>query len=483
MNVGFLGAGYIADWHAKAIRTVAGARLAAICDRDEGRAEALAARHGNARTYTSLTAMLADGHLDVVHVLLPPNLHAQTAGEIIDAGLHVLLEKPMATRVEDCTELIERARSKQVKIGVGHNFLFAPIYERLRDDLKTGRLGRPDQITITWNKGLDQLHAGPFDLWMLQSAENIVLEVGSHSVAQMIDLAGLAEITAVHVANPIDLPSGKRFFRRWHVQAGHSFPGMTLNFSFAAGFSEHSIHVRGSLGSATADFEGNTYVPHLHTRFGLDYDRYRMTEAEARALSRQARRTFGQVVLSKLKPSGGNPYGESIARSLRSFYSSLAASTDTRLSPELGRDVVRTCIEIGQRAAIGVTGTMRQTDASTGHRCLGQDRSHAGCSARHPRAGRDRLHRSRAGPATGGSGSSASSIGQKSGTTACRSCGWASRRPRRQSREQHGPQAAPWREFGSSITWRSRWPNTGRSTPSTRSRPLVKSRRHASTRR
>ena len=355
LNVGFLGAGYIADWHAKALRTVRGAVLAAVCDRDQGRAQAFVRRSKGTRTFTTLAAMLADGRLDVVHVLLPPDRHAEAASEIIDAGLHVLLEKPLATRSEDCTELIERARSKHVKIGVGHNFLFAPIYERLRDDLKAGRLGRPDEIIITWNKGLDQLQSGPFDLWMLRSAENIMLEVGPHSVAQMIDLTGGAEIAGVHLANPIELPSGKRFYRRWRVEAGDSSLGVTLKFSFAAGYSEHSVHVRGSLGSATADFERNTYILRRHTRFGLDYDCYRSTMAEARELSRQARHTFGQVVLSKLKPSGGNPYGQSIARAIQSFYSSLTTTTDARLAPELGRDVVRTCIDIGQRARTCLT--------------------------------------------------------------------------------------------------------------------------------
>jgi predicted dehydrogenase/nucleoside-diphosphate-sugar epimerase len=355
LNVAFLGAGYIADWHAKALRMVRGVALAAVCDRDPSRARALAARSGVARTYTSLTTMLSDGGLDVVHVLLPADRHTEAAGEIIDAGLHVLIEKPMATRALDCAELMERARSKQVKIGIDHNFLFAPIYERLRADLKAGRLGWPDEITITWNKSLEQLQTGPFDLWMLRSAENIMLEVGPHSVAQMIDLAGSAEIALVRVANPIELPSGERFFRRWHVEAGHSFPGVILNFSFAPGFSEHMIHVRGSLGSATVDFERNTYVLRRHTRFGLDYDSYRLTLAEARELTRQARHTFGQVILSKLKLSGGNPYGQSIARAIQSFYSSLAAATDPRLAPELGREVVHTCVEIGQRALVSVT--------------------------------------------------------------------------------------------------------------------------------
>ena len=59
---------------------------------------------------------------------------------------------------------------------------------------------------------------------------------------------------------------------------------MTLNFSFAPGFSEHTIHVRGSLAAATVDFERNTYLLHRHTPAGMDFDRYHMTVSEAKAL-------------------------------------------------------------------------------------------------------------------------------------------------------------------------------------------------------
>ena len=356
LRVGFLGAGYIADWHAKALRTVGGASLAAICDRDGERAQSLAARYGVARVYTSLSELLAAGDLAAVHVLLPPDAHAQAAAEIIDAGVAVLLEKPMTICVDECTYLIEKARQKGVKIGVSHNFLFAPIYERLKTDLVAGKLGRPDELTITWNKGLDQLQTGPFNLWLLKSAENIMLEVGPHSVAHMLDLVPSARVDDVRIANPVDLPSTVRFFRRWHVVADRSSIGVALNFSFAPGFTEHSIHIRGSLASATVDFEENTYVLHRHTKFGLDYDRYCMTLAETKQRARQARRTFRQVILSKIRPSGGNPYGESIATALRAFYTGTASSLDPRLAPELGRDVVQTCIEIGRRSQVGSVG-------------------------------------------------------------------------------------------------------------------------------
>ena len=78
--------------------------------------------------------MLSEGRagLDAVHVLLPPDLHAQAASALLDAGLHVFLEKPMATDAEECSALVERAASRGVAIGVNHNFLFAPVYEELR---------------------------------------------------------------------------------------------------------------------------------------------------------------------------------------------------------------------------------------------------------------------------------------------------------------------------------------------------------------
>jgi nucleoside-diphosphate-sugar epimerase/predicted dehydrogenase len=354
LEVGFLGAGFISDWHAGALRTVPGIRLAAACDRDEGRARALAARYGVDRVYTSLGEMLAGPRLDVIHVLLPPDVHARAAGEIIDSGVNVLLEKPMVTRAEEAEDLIARARAKGVTIGVGHNFLFAPVYKRLREDLRAGKLGRPGEITITWNKALPPLQSGPYDLWMLREPGNILLEIGSHSVAHLLDLTGPLEIASALASNPLDLPGGVRFYRRWRIEAGGGPVGVSLHFSFAPGFAEHAIHVRGSLASATVDFDRNVYVLHRHTPYGMDLDRYHMSVSEASSLARQARGTLGRVALSKLTRSAGGPYGQSIARALQSFYAGLArpGTPDDRLSPELGRDVVRTCGEIVRKAGI-----------------------------------------------------------------------------------------------------------------------------------
>jgi len=354
LRVGFLGTDYIADWHAKALSTIPGVSLAAVCDKDLSRAQAFGHRHDVARSYESLDAMLAEGELalDAVHVLLPPDLHARAASTLVGRGVHVLLEKPMAITAKECSDLIEQAAARGVTIGVNHNFLFAPTYENLRNDLNSGKLGRPDHITITWNRGLDQLQSGPFDLWMLRDPRNIVLEIGPHCLASMVDLVGPLEIAAVRVSNRVTLQEEREFYRRWSIEAGTGPVAVTLHLSFAPGFTEQMIHIRGTLASATVDFERNTYLLHQHTRYGLDFDRYRMIRREASSLAVQARRSLTQYALSKLKlPSKGNPYGLSIARALRSFYAELGRTIDPRLSPELGRDVIKLCSTIGQMGA------------------------------------------------------------------------------------------------------------------------------------
>src|SRR5689334_16520719 len=74
-RVGFLGTGYIAEWHAKALATLPGLELVAVCDKVRPRAQAFAQRFGVAGVRESLEEMLAADRLDAVHLLLPPDLH------------------------------------------------------------------------------------------------------------------------------------------------------------------------------------------------------------------------------------------------------------------------------------------------------------------------------------------------------------------------------------------------------------------------
>ena len=115
VRVGFLGTGYIADWHAKALSTIPAVSLCAVCDKNVRQAQVFGERYGVGRWYESQDAMLEDAelNLDVVHVLLPPDLHARAASALIKRGLHVFVEKPMAITTKECSELIEAGNGLQ----------------------------------------------------------------------------------------------------------------------------------------------------------------------------------------------------------------------------------------------------------------------------------------------------------------------------------------------------------------------------------
>jgi predicted dehydrogenase/nucleoside-diphosphate-sugar epimerase len=350
-RVAFLGTGYIADWHAQAIRKVAGVELVAVCDRILPKAEALAAKFGVAKTYGSLEAMLAEEKLDAVHVLLPPNLHFEAARAILEAGVEVFLEKPMCDRAADCDELVRLAAERGLRLGVGHNFLFSKQYEQLRHDVRSGVLGKIDHVTITWHRPLPPTQFGPFDIWMLRDPRNILLEIGSHSAAHLLDLVGEPETMHVHPSNPMDLPTGRKFYRRWQVNAFKGPTAVELRFSFVPGFAEYSIHVRGSLASGTVDFERSTYTRYQHAPKDPDFDVAGMVTGQAKSLRRQARQTLLHYFRSKIDMGArGTPYGATIVRAMDAFYVPAGVPLDARVDGRTGAKVIRLCEEMGALA-------------------------------------------------------------------------------------------------------------------------------------
>jgi predicted dehydrogenase len=111
-------------------------------------------RYSVPHRFADWNAMLASGEVDAVHILLPPELHDRAIRDSLHHGVHVLVEKPMTVGSEQLDELLPLADERGLKLGVSHNFSFDPSYEKLRADLRCGILGRPDVITITWNREL-----------------------------------------------------------------------------------------------------------------------------------------------------------------------------------------------------------------------------------------------------------------------------------------------------------------------------------------
>lgn len=106
IRFGLIGYGAWGSHHARAIAQVPGARLVAVAARSEAGREQARRDHPEAQRYADYAAMLAAEDLDVVSVVLPSDLHFEVGSAVLEAGRHLLLEKPMALDLGHCTRLI-----------------------------------------------------------------------------------------------------------------------------------------------------------------------------------------------------------------------------------------------------------------------------------------------------------------------------------------------------------------------------------------
>lgn len=140
VGTGIIGPGKAAHTHAAALTSLPGSSLVAVCSRDEARARAFALQYG-ARAYTDLSEMLRDPGLQAVTICTPHPSHADLAVAAAGAGVHVLVEKPMATTLADCDRMIEAARASGVKLGViSQRRLYPPVL-RVKQAIDEGKIG------------------------------------------------------------------------------------------------------------------------------------------------------------------------------------------------------------------------------------------------------------------------------------------------------------------------------------------------------
>ena len=130
---GFVSTGRHPDTRvAPAMTQASGARLVACYSRDMGRAEEFAARHQLQSTYDSLDSLLADSRVDAVFVASPNYLHHYHTIMAAQAGKHVLVEKPMATRDSDAAAMVTASRRHGVTLGVAYQLRNHPGHQEAR---------------------------------------------------------------------------------------------------------------------------------------------------------------------------------------------------------------------------------------------------------------------------------------------------------------------------------------------------------------
>ena len=155
INFAIIGCGRIAQRHAEHINNVG--NLVAVCDTVTSKSEALATTY-NAIAYTNIEDLLAtEKSVDVVAICSPNGLHATHAIMALNAGYHVLVEKPMAISVNDCGEMIKAAERANRRLFAIKQNRFNPPVAAVKEAIDKGILGKiySIQLSCFWNRNPD----------------------------------------------------------------------------------------------------------------------------------------------------------------------------------------------------------------------------------------------------------------------------------------------------------------------------------------
>jgi len=151
---GVIGVGTWGEYHALTYSHYPGAALVAVCDKEETRAQAIAAKYGAQRYYTDYRELLGDPEVQAVSVATPDFLHREIAVAAAEAGKDILVEKPLATTVKDAQAIVEATDRAGVKLMVDFHNRWNPPFNLAKATIETGELGEPQLIYARLNNTL-----------------------------------------------------------------------------------------------------------------------------------------------------------------------------------------------------------------------------------------------------------------------------------------------------------------------------------------
>lgn len=143
-----VGFGAWGSHHGRAIVESPRARLMAIAANSEKSQAAARAAHPGVRVVGDYRELLDDASIDVVDVVLPSHLHYRVGCDVLEAGKHLLMEKPLALNEAECDELLQRARERRRLLAVGHELRLSSLWGRAKQMIDAGAIGEPKYLLI-----------------------------------------------------------------------------------------------------------------------------------------------------------------------------------------------------------------------------------------------------------------------------------------------------------------------------------------------
>jgi predicted dehydrogenase len=160
--------------------------LVGLCDRDERRLEEFGQRNPGLCRESDLNVALEDPDLEAVAIATPPHTHHSLVRSALEAGKHVLVEKPLARTTKEAVELIELAEELGLVLMPGHTFLYSPSVKKVRSLIQDGTLGEIYFVTSS------RMNLGKYQ------QDGVVLDLAPHDLSILLYWLGrpLVEVTA-----------------------------------------------------------------------------------------------------------------------------------------------------------------------------------------------------------------------------------------------------------------------------------------------
>jgi predicted dehydrogenase/nucleoside-diphosphate-sugar epimerase len=341
-RVGLVGAGYVSEFHVKALKRLPNVRLVGITDIDSARAKATAQRFGIA-SHPSLKVMASEG-LDVVHVLTPPDSHVDIALEALSLGCHVLVEKPLATSVEDCDRLIAESQSRNLRVCVNHSLLGDPLIKRALKLVKTGAVG--DVLTVDYlrSSNYPPYRGGPLPPHYREGGYQF-RDLGVHALYLLREFLGsIQDVQADFRTSGLKGSDPNIHFDEWRVLVNCAKGTGNIQLSWNIKPLQHQLIVQGTRGILHVDLFAMYLTRRRHTP--LPKAAERMVNALAESVSSAAQLTWNatRFAIGQLHPYQG------LHNFVRAFYEALATNNVMPAGLEQAREVVRWTEQVARDA-------------------------------------------------------------------------------------------------------------------------------------
>lgn len=197
LRVGVVGTGAVSQLvHLPILRDRPDVDVLAVADQDEAKARAIAGRFGVTRVLDD-EALFGDGDIEAVLICTPNHLHEQQAVAALEAGLHVLVERPMALTAEGCRRVLEAARSSRRIVAVGMSHRYRPDVSAMRGFVHGGELGEVFAARVAW---MNRRVNVPRTTWRQRPEEaggGAFMDLGVQSLDLGLWLLGQPRITRV----------------------------------------------------------------------------------------------------------------------------------------------------------------------------------------------------------------------------------------------------------------------------------------------